>query len=66
MQPSGRIVLSSAIVYLFVAWPSAPAAEADLAKDSQTGVSTGKKFPELKPFDELMEAFVRDNKIPGA
>ena len=41
-------------------WPSA------FAKDSQTVVSTGKKFPELKPFDELMEAFVRDNKIPGA
>ncbi len=37
-----------------------------MAKDSQTVVSTGKKFPELKPFDELMEAFVRDNKIPGA
>ena len=66
MQPSDRMVLSWVIACLFVAWPSAPAAEADLAKDSQTVVSTGKKFPELKPFDELMEAFVRDNKIPGA
>jgi len=66
MQPSGRIVLSWAIVYLFVALPSAPEAEDDLAKDGQVVVSTGKKFPELKPFDELMEGFVRDNEIPGA
>ena len=54
MQPSGRIVLSWAIACLFVALPSAPAAEADLANGSQAIVSTGKKFPELKPFDELM------------
>ena len=37
-----------------------------MANGSQAIVSTGKKFPELKPFDELMEEFVRDNEIPGA
>ena len=37
-----------------------------MANGSQAIVSTGKKFPELKPFDELMEGFVRDNEIPGA
>ena len=37
-----------------------------MAKGSQAVVSTGKKFPELKPFDELMEEFVRDNELPGA
>ena len=29
-------------------------------------ISTGKIFPSLKPFDELMEKFVLENEIPGA
>ena len=37
-----------------------------MAKDGQVVVSTGRQFPELKPFDELMEGFVSDNELPGA
>ena len=37
-----------------------------LAKDVKKVISTGKQFAVLKPFDELMETFVRDNEIPGA
>ena len=65
MQPSGRIVLSWAIACLFVAWPSTKAAD-DKPKERESVISTGRQFAELKPFDELMEAFVRDNEIPGA
>ena len=65
MQPSGRMVLSWAIACLSVAWPSTTAAD-DKPKEREPVVSTGRQFAELKPFDELMEAFVRDNEIPGA
>ena len=44
----------------FAYWPIV------LAEDSSAVVSYGKTFPELEPFDELMEAFVRDNELPGA
>jgi len=48
-----------------VAWPSAPASD-DKPKEREAVVSTGRQFAELKPFDELMEGFVRDNELPGA
>lgn len=35
------------------------------ADDTPT-VSTGLQIAELKPFDQLMEGFVRDNQVPGA
>ena len=35
-------------------------------EETKNIVSRGKIFSELKPFDELMEKFVSDNKIPGA
>ena len=35
-------------------------------EETKNIVSRGKTFSELKPFDELMEKFVSDNKIPGA
>ncbi|MDP7293382.1 MAG: serine hydrolase domain-containing protein, partial [Verrucomicrobiota bacterium] len=47
------------------AWPSAPVAD-DKPKEHEAVVSTGRQFAELKPFDELMEGFVRDNELPGA
>ena len=59
------MVLSWAIACLSVAWPSTTAAD-DKPKEREPVVSTGRQFAELKPFDELMEAFVRDNEIPGA
>jgi len=65
MQHSCRIVLIFAIGCLFIARPSTNATD-DKPKGHELAVSTGKQFPELKPFDELMEAFVRDNEIPGA
>ncbi len=65
MQPSGRIVLSWARDCIFAALPSAPAAD-DKPKEREPVVSPGRQFAELKPFDELMERFVRDNEIPGA
>jgi len=48
-----------------VAWPSAAASD-DKPKEREAVVSTGRQFAELKPFDELMEGFVRDNELPGA
>ena len=59
------MVLSWAIACLSVAWPSTTAAD-DKPKEREPVVSTGRQFAELKPFDELMEAFVRDNELPGA
>ena len=47
-------------VLFFAYWPIV------LAEDGLGFLSTGKTFPELEPFDELMEAFVRDNELPGA
>ena len=38
----------------------------DKPKEHEAVVSTGRQFAELKPFDELMEGFVRDNELPGA
>ena len=37
-----------------------------LSEDRKNIISTGKTFSNLKPFDELMEKFVLENKIPGA
>ena len=37
-----------------------------LSEDRKDIVSTGKIFSNLKPFDDLMEKFVLENKIPGA
>ena len=66
MRCSIRCLRSSwAVACLLAAWPSAPAAE-DKPKEREPVVSTGRQFAELKPFDELMEGFVRDNELPGA
>ena len=37
-----------------------------ICDEGKNVVSTGKIFPSLKPFDELMEKFVLENEIPGA
>ena len=65
MRCSIRCLRSWAVACLLAAWPSAPAAE-DKPKEREPVVSTGRQFAELKPFDELMEGFVRDNELPGA
>ena len=60
MRLSPGKILVAALAICAAVWPGA------LAKDVKKVISTGKKFAVLKPFDELMETFVRDNEIPGA
>ena len=60
MRLSPGKLLVAALAICAAVWPGA------LAKDVKKVISTGKKFAVLKPFDELMETFVRDNEIPGA
>ena len=57
MRLSPGKLLVAALAICAAVWPGA------LAKDVKKVISTGKQFAVLKPFDELMETFVRDNEI---
>jgi len=62
---SQRILAAAAIVSIAaMAAAGEPVAARNEAKP--TAVTAGKADPRMAPFDDLVAAFVRDHKIPGA
>src|SRR5258708_40309614 len=67
-RPICTVALATCLAFL---WSVPCGAEEGAAKSSTQGKAdspplTGKADPRMAPFDDLLTAFVRDHKIPGA